>query len=52
MRSSVSVSPVAVVAVTYGYAHGPAHELDADVLIDHFGDLPDALARIEARLPQ
>ena len=43
---------VAVVAVTYGYAHGPAHELDADVLIDSFGDLPDALARIEARLPQ
>ncbi len=34
---------VAVIAVTYGYAHVPVTELGADVLIDRFSDLPDAL---------
>jgi phosphoglycolate phosphatase len=32
-----------VIAVTYGYAHVPVTELGADVLIDRFSDLPDAL---------
>jgi phosphoglycolate phosphatase len=34
------------VAVTYGYSSVPHAELGADVLIDRFADLPDALARI------
>lgn len=31
------------VAVSYGYSHGPAAELDCDALIDSFADLPRAL---------
>ena len=31
-------------AVTYGYSHGRASQLDADRLIDIFIDLPDAMA--------
>ncbi len=34
------------VAVTFGYAHVPCDELGADALIDHFRDLPKALANI------
>ena len=34
------------VAVTFGYAHVPLEELGADVLIDHFDELPDALKLI------
>jgi phosphoglycolate phosphatase len=34
------------VAVTFGYAHVPCGELGADALIDHFQDLPQALADI------
>ena len=41
---------VPVVAVTYGYTHGRAEDLDADALIDRFDDLPQALAQIEANL--
>ena len=37
---------VATVAVTFGYAHGPAEDLGADVLIDHFDDLLPALGRL------
>ncbi len=32
-----------VIAVTYGYAHGGADTLDADIKIDGFADLPAAL---------
>lgn len=34
------------VAVTFGYAHVPVKELGADALIDHFDELPRALAKI------
>ncbi len=34
------------VAVTFGYAHVPLEELGADALIDHFDELPRALAEI------
>ena len=34
------------VAVTFGYAHVPFHELGADALIDHFDDLHKALVDI------
>lgn len=34
------------VAVTFGYAHVPYDQLGADALIDHFRDLPRALAGI------
>jgi phosphoglycolate phosphatase len=34
---------VPVVAVTYGYTHVAVADLGADVLIDRFSDLPDAL---------
>jgi phosphoglycolate phosphatase len=34
---------VAMVAVSYGYAQRPPHELGADRVIDHFGGLPAAL---------
>jgi len=34
------------VAVTFGYAHVPCEELGADALIDHFDNLPQALADI------
>ncbi len=42
---------VAVIAVDYGYSHGPPQDLDADALIGHFGDLPATLERLAARLP-
>lgn len=35
-----------VIAVTYGYAHGDPHQLDADIRLDDFADLPDALRRL------
>lgn len=34
------------VAVTFGYAHRPHHELGADAVIDHFFDLPQALKNV------
>ncbi len=34
------------VCVTFGYAHVPLDEIGADALIDHFDDLPQALADI------
>lgn len=37
---------VSVVLVTFGYAHGPLEPLGADQLIDHFDDLPGALASL------
>ena len=48
--AAARAAQIPVVAVTYGYAHGSPLELDADVLIDAFGDLPAALAQIEANL--
>jgi phosphoglycolate phosphatase len=35
-----------VIAVTYGYAHGDPYQLDADICIDRFTDLPEALRRL------
>ncbi len=37
-----------VVAVSYGYRHGPAEALDADTLIDNFAELPEALRELSA----
>ncbi len=37
---------IPVIAVAYGYRHCPADDLDSDVLIDSFTDLPDALSRL------
>ncbi|MFE1599912.1 phosphoglycolate phosphatase [Methylobacterium sp. ID0610] len=34
---------VAAIAVSYGYAHRPVHDLGADAVIDDFRDLPAAL---------
>ena len=34
------------VAITFGYAHVPPEELGADVLIDHFDELPRGLQEI------
>ena len=39
---------VPVVAVSYGYPRMPPSELGADILIDRFADLPDALTRLVA----
>ena len=33
------------IAVTYGYRHCPPENLDTDLLIEKFSDLPDALSR-------
>lgn len=37
------------VAVSFGYALGAAENLGADVLVDSFVELPDAIARIRSR---
>jgi phosphoglycolate phosphatase len=39
---------VPLVLVSYGYTDVPAHQLDPDVLLDHFGDLPEACRRLLA----
>ena len=39
---------VPVIAVSYGYPRMPPEQLGADLLIDHFADLPGALARLAA----
>ena len=39
---------VPLVLVSFGYTDTPARELGADVLIDHFGDLPAACRRLLA----
>jgi len=36
------------IAVTYGYSRVPAAELGADLLIDRFGDLPDAISKLNS----
>lgn len=38
---------IPVVAVAYGYSHGPAEALGADRLIDSFSALPDAIASLD-----
>lgn len=38
---------VPVVAVSYGYPRMPVAELGADLVIDHFPELPQALARLQ-----
>ena len=40
---------LAAVAVSYGYPRMPIDELGADIVIDRFADLPDALSRLPAR---
>ncbi|WP_043749857.1 phosphoglycolate phosphatase [Methylobacterium nodulans] len=40
---------VAAIAVSYGYAHRPPHDLGADAVIDDFAELPAALIRIWPR---
>ena len=38
--------PMPVVAVDFGYTDRPVRELDPDVVISHYGELPDAVARL------
>jgi phosphoglycolate phosphatase len=40
---------VPVVAMSYGYPRMLVEELGADVILDHFADLPMALERLAAR---
>ncbi len=40
---------VPMIAVRYGYSKGRPEDIDADILIDTFASLPDALDRIFAR---
>jgi phosphoglycolate phosphatase len=37
---------VAVIAVAYGYSRVAARELGADLVIEHFAELPEAMARL------
>ena len=37
---------IPIIAVAYGYRHCAAEDLDSDVLIENFSDLPDALSRL------
>ncbi len=37
---------IPVIAVAYGYRRVPAESMGADVLIEHFGQVPDALAKL------
>jgi phosphoglycolate phosphatase len=37
---------VPLILVSFGYTPVPASQLDADVLIDHFDQLPAACARL------
>ena len=37
---------VPVIAVSFGYTLTPARELGADMVIDHFDELPDAIAKV------
>ena len=39
---------VPLVLVSFGYTDTPAGELDPDILIDHFDELPAACARLLA----
>lgn len=48
-RNDVAVARnagVPVIAVSFGYTTTPPHELGADLVIDHYDELPAALARI------
>ncbi len=44
--ATAKAAGIPVVAVTFGYTDRPVRELDPDVAIDHFGDLPGAVATI------
>ena len=37
---------VPLILVTFGYTPIPVTELGADILVDHFGELPPACARL------
>jgi phosphoglycolate phosphatase len=34
------------IAVSYGYRRHPVEELGADIIVDNFADIPDALAQL------
>lgn len=40
---------IPVIAVSYGYAHGPVAALGADIVVERLADVPAALAAIAAR---
>lgn len=42
---------VKVIALTYGYTKTPLDDLGADLLIDAFAELPEAIASLQARKP-
>ncbi len=45
---SARLAGVRSVALSFGYAHGPVEDLGADLVIDDFRDLPEALSRLFA----
>ena len=47
--ATAKAARVPVVGVTFGYTDRPVRELDPDVAIDAFAELPDAVASIAAR---
>ena len=38
---------VPLILMRYGYARVDPESLDADALLDHFGELPEALTRLQ-----
>lgn len=44
--NAAKAAGIPVVAVSFGYTRIPVHDLGADVVIDHFDQLPDALASL------
>ena len=37
---------IPVIVCRFGYTKGPAEDLNGDLIIEHFDDLPDAFARL------
>ncbi|MBT6406992.1 MAG: HAD-IA family hydrolase, partial [Rhodospirillaceae bacterium] len=37
---------IPVIVCRFGYTNGPAEDLDGDLVIDHFDDLPNAFAEL------
>ena len=42
---SAKAAGLPVIAMSYGYTGIPSHELGADVVLDHFGDIPVTLSK-------
>ena len=44
--NTARAAKVPVIAVSFGYTETPVRELGADIVIDHFDELEDALRKI------